>query len=57
MENIAAQKFQSPTRFGYSNLKNLQFDPNNFKETAYLDPKGKLINSKTYKQYFQQFRK
>lgn len=51
MENIAAQKFHSPSRLGYTAKPN-QFDTSNFKDTFYLDPKGKLINSKTYKQYF-----
>ena len=56
MENIAAQKFNSPTKLGYAN-KGLMFDTTNFKDSFYLDPKGKLINSKAFKQYFEQFRK
>lgn len=56
MENIAAQKIHSPQRLGYATKIN-QFDITNSKDSFYLDPKGKLINSRNYKQYFEQFKK
>ena len=35
----------------------MHLDTNTFKDTVYLDPKGKLISSKAYKKYFDQFSK
>lgn len=55
MENIAAQKFASPIKLGYGNQK--QFDASFYKESMYLDPTGRLINSKNYKGYFEQFKR
>lgn len=52
VENIAAQKLSSPMKFSFSAPRGFRLDSSNVKENAYLDPKGKLINSKEYKKYF-----
>lgn len=52
VENIAAQKLSSPMKFSFSAQRGFRLDSSNVKENAYLDPKGKLINSKEYKKYF-----
>lgn len=56
VENIAAQKLNSPMKFGFSAGRGFKLDTSNVKENMYLDPKGKLINSKDYKKYFEKFR-
>ena len=55
MENIAAQKISSPIKGGYANQR--QLDASFYKNNTFLDPTGKLINTKKYKTYFEQFKK
>ena len=57
VQNIAAQKMASPVKFGYSGVKSFNLNESNLKDTFLLDPKGKLVNSKGYKQYFKQYTK
>ena len=53
----AHHKFNTPNKLGRFSAQRMNFDTSNYKESILLDPTGKLINSKIYKGFFEQFKR